>query len=256
MMTKHLSKTDITGYIYHSLDDAQREIMDMHLIDCQICRADLSEQEFQQRKISNALSSVLKAASPSGEMNFAAISAQIHSRYTYLNLFPRLAAVIPPAFALAGLLLAVLGLWRLFDGNITLSLASQSLGALPTMACFFLIFASVGQFNGAPSSQTRFFITLASALILWLGSIFIGLLNLIVIRDLAILAVVALGGNSSDAAPIAIMAVLLGVVILIAVIFGSGEYHYRNVGQPGSWKLFASTILGQLFILMIPYLIM
>jgi hypothetical protein len=104
-------------------------------------------------------------------------------------------------------------------------------------------------------SQARFFITVASALILWLGSILIGLLNLIVIRDLAIMAVAALGGSPSAAATIAIMAVVLGAVLLIGVIFGSGEYHYRNIGQPGSWKLFSATILGQLFILIIPYLI-
>ena len=256
MIKKHLSQNDVTGYIYHSLGDAQREIMDMHLLDCQICRANLSEQELRQRKISNELSAVLKAAAPPAQMNFAAISPQIQTRYNDLNLWPRLTTIAPPAFALIGLILAILGLWKVFDGNTIYLLPSQSLGAYPTMASFFLILASVGQFDRAPLGQARFYITVALTLTLWLGSILIGLLDLIVMRDLAIISVVALGGSPSDAAPIAIMTVMLGAIILIGVIFGSGEYHYRNIGQPGSWKLFTITILGQLFILMIPYLIL
>ena len=69
------------------------------------------------------------------------------------------------------------------------------------------------------------------------------------------MAVVALGGNTSEATPIAIIAVLIGAMLYIGVIIGGGEYHYRNIGQPGSWKLFSITLLGQLFLLIIPYLV-
>jgi hypothetical protein len=83
----------------------------------------------------------------------------------------------------------------------------------------------------------------------------LGLLNLIVIRDLAILTVVALGGSSKDATPIAIIAVMIGVMFYIGIIIGGGEYHYRNLGQPSSWKLFSIVLLGQLFLLVLPYLL-
>ena len=194
MMIKHLSQNDVTSYIYNTLDDAQRETMDMHLLDCQICRSNLSEQEYQQRKISNDLGAVLKATTPSPQMNFASISANVGNNNRQLNFWPRLTALAPVTLAVMGLLFAVLGLWQVIDIRTTQSISSQSLGVLPTLACFFLIFASVGQFDRMPVSQARYIITFVSALILWLGSILIGLLDLIVIRDLAIMAVVAFGG--------------------------------------------------------------
>jgi hypothetical protein len=94
------------------------------------------------------------------------------------------------------------------------------------------------------------------ALTLWLGSAFIGLLDLIVMRDLAIMAVIAVDGRNAAAGPIAIGAVLLGAMLYIGFVVGGAEYHFKNIGQPGSWKLFIVTLLGQLFILILPYLIM
>ena len=255
MMTKHLTPDDCSGYTYHTLDDGHREMMDAHLRDCQICRANLSEHEFRQRQISNELSSVLQATYPSAQMNFAAITPALQSRSTGLNLWPRLTAVAPMSFALIGLFFAVFGLWQFFGVRATNS-SVQPLGAFPTLACFFLMLASVGQFDRTPSIQPRFIFTWAATFILWLGSAFIGLLNLIVIRDLAIMAVVALGGSPTDAAPIAIIAVMIGALFYIGIIVGGGEYHYRNIGQPGSWKLFMIIILGQLFLLIFPYLIL
>lgn len=254
MMTKHLTQNDFSGYIHQTLDDAHREMMDMHLLDCQICRANLSEQEFRQRKISNDLGAVLKAARPSGQMNFASISAQIGSNHRRLNFWPRFTTLVPATLALMGLSFAVLGLWQVIEIRTTQSITSQSLGALPTLACFFLMLASVDQIDRTPLNQARYFVTWALALILWLGSILIGLLNLIVIRDLAIMSVITFGGSPTDAAPIAIISVMLGALILIGIIFGSGEFHYRNIGQPASWKLFTITIMGQLLLLIIPYL--
>jgi hypothetical protein len=94
------------------------------------------------------------------------------------------------------------------------------------------------------------------ALILWLGSAFIGLLDLLVLRDLAIMAVIAVDGRNATAGPIAILAVLLGALLYVGFIIGGAEYHFRNLGQPGSWKLFIFTLLTQLFILILPYLIL
>jgi len=254
MITKHLTSDDLSGYIYNTLDDAHREIMDAHLLDCQTCRANLAEQELRQRQISNELSAVLKTASPSAQMNFAAISPVLRTQRTGLNLWTRLTAVAPAALAFIGLLFAVFGLWQAI-GVRSITTPAQPLGAFPTLACFFLMLASVGQFDRSLSFQPRYFFIWLAAIILWLGSAFIGLLNLIVIRDLTIMAVVSLGGNAADAAPITIIAVMIGALLYIGVVIGGAEYHYRNIGQPGSWKLFTIIILGQLFLLIFPYLI-
>jgi hypothetical protein len=68
--------------------------------------------------------------------------------------------------------------------------------------------------------------------------------------------VVALGGRAAEAGPVAILAVMGAVLLYIGVVIGGADYHYRNIGQPGSWKLFSITLLGQLFILILPYLML
>ena len=133
---------------------------------------------------------------------------------------------------------------------------AQPLGAFPPSACFFLTLASVEQFDRSLSLRPRRAITWAVASILWLGSAFIGLLDLLVLRDLAIMAVIAMDGRNATAGPIAIIQLLLGAMLYIGFIIGGAEYHFKNIGLPGSWKLFSITLLGQLFILILPYLIM
>jgi len=254
MKTKHLIPDGLTGYIYGTLDDAQREAMDAHLIECPTCRANLAEQELWQRQISNELGAALKFATPSLQMNFAAIAPRLQNRHIRPNIWLDRVIGVPTILALAGLIFAVFGLWHAIGAQAFTSPA-QPLGAFPPLACFFLTLASVEQFDRSHSLWPRRAITWAVALILWLGSAFIGLLDLIVLRDLAIMAVIAMDGHNATAGPIAIMTVLLGAMLYIGFVIGGAEYHYKNIGLPGSWKLFSITLLGQLFILILPYLI-
>ena len=254
MKANHLTPDELTGYIYSTLDDAQREVMNAHLIDCPSCRANLAEQELWQRQISNELGSVLKFAVPSSQMNFAAIVPRLQNRQTRQNIWIDRMIVVPTTLALSGLVFALLGLWHAI-GTQAFTSHAQPLGAFPPLAGFFLTLASVEQFDRSHSRWTRWAITWAVALILWLGSAFIGLLDLIVLRDLAIMAVIAMDGRNAVAGPIAIITVILGAILYIGFVIGGAEYHYKNIGLPGSWKLFSITLLGQLFILILPYLI-
>jgi predicted anti-sigma-YlaC factor YlaD len=254
MKTRHLRSEELTGYIYRTLDDAQREIIDAHLVDCPACRASLTEQELRQRQVANELRSVLGAATPSAQMSFCTIRAQLQTRQKGWHFWSRLATFAPITLAITGLLLAFLGLWQVIGVRISTT-TELSFGTFPTIACFFLVLASVEQFGQTYSLRPRFLLIALVAILLWLGSAFIGLLNLIVIQDLAIMAVITLGGSAADATPIAMMAVIVGALVYIGVVFGGGEYHYHNVGQPGSWKVFSLTLLGQLFLLILPYLI-
>ena len=255
MKTKHLVPDDLTGYIYGTLDDAQREVMDAHLLSCPTCRANLTAQELWKRQISNELSAVLTTTAPSPQMDFSAILARLHNRHLRKNIWLDGVIVVPTTLALSGLVFALFGLWSAFSAQAFTSPA-QSLGAFPPLACFFLTLASVEQFGHSVSIRPRGFITWTLALILWLGSAFIGLLDLIVLRDLAIMTVIALDRSNATAGPVAITAVLLGAILYIGFIIGGAEYHYKNIGLPGSWKLFSITLLGQLFILILPYLIL
>lgn len=254
MKTKHVTPDDLTGYIYRTLDDARREVMDAHLVECATCRAILARQEIRQRQVSNELGAILKFATPSPQMNFAAIASRLQNRQIRQTIWLDRVIVVPTTLALTGLVFAVFGLWRAISDQAFTSPA-QSLGAFPPLACFFLTLASVVQFDHSVSIRPRGVITWALALTLWLGSAFIGLLDLIVLRDLAIMAVIAMDGRNATAGPIAIIAVILGAILYIGFIIGGAEYHFKNIGLPGSWKLFSITLLGQLFILILPYLL-
>ena len=254
MKFKHLTPDELTGYIYSTLDGSQREVMDMHLVECPICRTSLAERELLQRQISNELGAVLKLASPSPQMNFAAIAPRMQNRHSSRIVWLDRDIVLPTTLALTGFVFALFGLWRAI-GTQAFTSPVQPLGVVPPLACFFLALASVEQFDSSQALLPRRAITWVVALILWLGSAFIGLLDLIALRDLAILAVIAMGGQNATAEPIAMITVLLGAILYIGFVIGGAEYHYKNIGQPRSWKFLSISLLIQLFILVLPYLI-
>jgi hypothetical protein len=255
MKTKHATPDDLTGYIYRMLDDGQREVMDAHLLECPACRASLAAQETRQRHVSSELKAVLNFATPSSQMNFAAIAPSLQGRPTRQTIWLDRVVLVPTTLAFIGLAFALAGLWRAISIQAFAS-PDQPLGAFPPLACLFLTLASVEQLGSSFPIRPRRVIAWMLALTLWLGSAFIGLLDLIVMRDLAIMAVIAVDGRNAAAGPIAIGAVLLGAMLYIGFVVGGAEYHFKNIGQPGSWKLFIITLLGQLFILILPYLIM
>ena len=254
-MKTHPDRDQLTGYVYRTLDDATRESIDQHLLDCLTCRAQLSQQELRHHQLQHELRAALAAIAPSSQMSFAGVAAQLQPQHPLRATFSRLAAMAPAALSLAGLLLTILGFWKLFAAQ-PLSLSTPNFGVYPTLACFFFMLASIDQFDQNFTHHKRFRNTALVAGLLWIGSAFIGLLNLIVIRDLAIMAAVALGWGAKNATPIAMIAVYVGAIFYIGFVIGGGEYHYRNIGQPGSWKLFTVTLIGQLFILILPYLLL
>ena len=257
MKTNHLNPDELTGYVYRTLDDAQREKLDAHLSGCPSCRANLTQQEFRQRQISIGLSGLLNTVAPSPDMGFAAIAPRLQSPGASVKLWPQMAALAPLAVALLGLFFAGLGLWRAMgDGAFSLSRPIQPMGTLPTLAGFCLALVSVQQFDHPFTLRPRWIVVWLVAAILWAGTAILGLLNLVVLRDLAFLLVIALDGIHAQAGPVAIMAVMFGAMLYISLVIGGAEYHIQNIGQPGSWKLFSVTLLGQLFLLVLPYLLL
>ncbi|MCB9134095.1 MAG: zf-HC2 domain-containing protein [Anaerolineales bacterium] len=253
MNTPHLSLDRLTGYLYQTLDDATRESMDAHLATCPICRAQLDEQKRLQRVIANELYGTLNQTRPSNQMMFSSIAAKIKPRSSISLYWERFASTTPIAFAVAGLVLALVGVIQQISVRGTVPV--QEMGSYPTLACFFLMLVSVEQFDKALSIRPRFILMAGLAFILWLGSALIGVLNITVIQDLAIYATLQMGGRKTQVMPIAMFSILLAAILYIIVVVGGGEYHYRHIGQPNSWKVFSITLLAQLFILILPYLI-
>lgn len=255
MMKTHIDTDTLTNYSYKSLNDASREGIDAHLLECPRCRERLQEIETHHRGVKRELQAALNRINPSDGMTFAGIADRLAPPHPLLSLQQKFAGISPVAFALTGLSLALVGLWQLIQFQ-TWSIPASEIGALPTLACFFFMLASVDEMDKVFSFRPRFAAIALVAVVLWLGTAFIGMLNIIVIRDLSIMAVVALGGIAAEAGPVAILAVMGATVLFIAAVIGGGEYHFRNIGQPSSWKLFTITLLVQLFILILPYLVL
>lgn len=255
MNTNHLDQESLLGYITHTIDDAQREQIDSHTQQCRTCQAHLAEQQDLQRRITDEISTTINRASPTNRLSFSAIEDRLSKRQSSRILWRRLEVSAPVALSFAGLLLSGLGLWRIFSAGAIFQ-PGQPLGTFPTIACFLFMLASVEEFERSFWIRPRFMITVLVAAILWVGTAVIGILNILVVRDLAIMGVVFLGGNAVEAGPFVILSVMGAALLYIGVVIGGAEYHYTHIGQPGSWKLFSMTLLGQLFILILPYLLL
>ena len=252
-MNSHLDQESLTGYIYRTLDDAERESIDEHLLHCPTCRGRLAEGERRQRQISNELSAAVNIAAIPKQMSFAKIAPRLRPRRILRIPWRGLAFSPSLAFTLIGLTLALAGLWQVIGHGTAAT--TPHIGAFPPLACFFFMLASVEEYDKAAFSvRPRFVVIVLATVILWLGTAIIGVFNILVLRDLAIAAAVALGGGAAEALPAVMMAMYFGgVTLYILAVIGGAEYHLKNMGQPRSWKLFSITLLGQLFILILPY---
>ncbi len=253
-MNSHLDQDSLTGYIYRTLDDAQRESIDGHLLHCPTCRTRLAEAERRQRQITSELSAVINRVPVPKQMSYEKIAFRLQPR-RILGLPWRSLAVQPSlAFTLIGLALALAGVWQVIRMHDPAD-PTPYVGALPPLACFFFMLASVeGYDKAAFSIQPRFVVIAMATAVLWLGTAIIGLFDILAIVDLIIAAVVALGGSVREVAPIVmLMTYMGGGTLYILAVIGGGDYHLKHFGQPSSWKLFSLTLLVQLFILLLPY---
>jgi hypothetical protein len=254
-MNKHINKDQIISYIHRTLSDAEREVLDKHLTTCQGCRARFSSHEVQQRRIENEFKAEINGVSPHMEMTFSQVAPRLH-RASFIHLWPRLTSAIPLSTAIVGLSMAFYGVWQTLGSDFTLRAIPSPSGTFPALACFFMMFVSMDQFDRSFTIRPRFIISAILSFILWLGTFFIGLLNIIVIRDLTIAAYISTGGSPEGASVVTILTVLIAAMVYIGVVIGGAEYHYKHIGQPSSWKLFSWTIVIQLLIMVLPYLVL
>lgn len=254
-MNQHINNDQIISYTHRTLSDAEREVLDQHISTCQECRARFSSHEVRQRRMENELIAGINGFSPRPEMSFAQVAPRLQ-RVRFHHLWPRLTSAIPLSTALIGLSLAIFGIWQTLDVDFTIWNIPSPSGTFPSLACFFMMFVSMDQFDRSFTLRPRFIISALLSFILWLGTFFIGLLNLIVIRDLSIAAYISSGGSPEGASVVTILTVLIGAMLYIGVVIGGAEFHYKNIGQPSSWKLFSWTIVIQLLIMVLPYLVL
>ena len=109
--------------------------------------------------------------------------------------------------------------------------------------------------NDLPSKSTGL---RALGVILWAVTSVLAFLEILIVREIVLRIYVhfaATGGSYERAYG---GGVLLGVgaamtmgVVCVGIVIGGGEYHFRNFGQPKSWRLFGWTIAAEVAILVL-----
>lgn len=247
----HIPNDVLIAYLYHTLTDAARETIDAHLQTCSECRARLGSHQEHYQRVGREINLTLDQATPPIGMQFERILPRLQHR-SARGTFPALLDSLPIGVSMAGLALALVGLWKILP-TFSFTQPSQVSSAFPTLACFCLMFVSMDQFDRSYNLRPRYIISALLAVLLWIGTAVLGFLNLVAVRDIALIALTDLGSSPQEAGFLTILAVLIAALGFIAVVIGGAEYHRQRIGHPSSWKTFIWTIAIQLLVLLVPY---
>ena len=259
MMKLHLTEEQLVDYVQRSLTDARRESLDRHLATCGDCRARLTAHEAQERRLRYDLAAALKEVAPSEKMTFAALRprlARVHRNARAQRSWDWLLSGATAAAALAGLALALVSLIHNVNWT-TVDLRSSSV-SLPAAAGFLFMVPVLSQFGAHPSRRTRKFWTALLTFVLWAGTAIVGLYEILLVRELVYRCYarfwsgVGYRRGYGRATVLGVWSVFILAMVWIAAFIGGAEYHYKHVGQRGSWKCFAWTIAVELLILVLP----
>jgi hypothetical protein len=95
----------------------------------------------------------------------------------------------------------------------------------------------------------------AIALVLWLITVGLGLLDIYVVYQVAQVIGLNAGSERRVIEITGYCALLILGLLFVAFVIGTAEYHRKRVGQRRSWRLFTITIVVQVLILLIPLVV-
>lgn len=261
-MNRHLTEEQLVSYMQRTLTDTQRESLDRHLATCGDCRTRLTAHEAQERRLRYDLSAALREVAPSEKMSFATLRprlAHVHRNARAQRSWDWLLYGATAAAALAGLVLALATLIQNVDWT-TVSLRSSTV-SLPVAASFLFMVPVLSQFGAHPSLRARRGWTAPLTFVLWAGTAIVGLYEILLLQELSYRCYARFwsgaryGQDYGRATALGVWSVFILAMVWIAVFIGGAEYHYKHVGQRGSWKWFGWTIAVELLILALPLLI-
>ncbi|MBZ0298917.1 MAG: hypothetical protein K8J31_04205 [Anaerolineae bacterium] len=102
-----------------------------------------------------------------------------------------------------------------------------------------------------PIPQTKKLALGAVTLVLWLATVALGFLAFVAFQDILTTGVAFLIARQPDIGVVAArgwittarnVSTILGGLGWLAIMVGGMEYHFRHVGQRGSWRMFAWTL--------------
>ncbi len=86
---------------------------------------------------------------------------------------------------------------------------------------------------------------------LWLGTIGVGLYEIVILRGMALRIYALFWSNRWFATTLGNWSIFVFAMVWIAFAFGTGEYHYRHIGERSSWRLFGISIAVEVAILLL-----
>ena len=107
-----------------------------------------------------------------------------------------------------------------------------------------------GETSDFSGEETRL-ITKLVAVCLWLGTIAVGLYQIVILRGMVLRIYGTFWSNRWFAVTLGNWSIVAFAMVWIAFAFGTGEYHFRHIGERSSWRLFAISIAVQVAILLL-----
>ena len=93
------------------------------------------------------------------------------------------------------------------------------------------------------------------ALILWIATAVVGLVEIVVVRDMVLRLYGRFGSSYWSGVMLGNVTVLVLALAWLALVVGTGEYHRGHVGERNSWKVFGWTIAVEVAILVLAFFI-
>jgi hypothetical protein len=89
------------------------------------------------------------------------------------------------------------------------------------------------------------------AILLWLVSAALGLYCIVMGRDILLLIFSQFSNDTYLAYVLSWVLIIILSLVYIGFIIYTGEYHAKNYGKPGSWRLFIETLGIELLIVLV-----
>jgi hypothetical protein len=253
------NKKNLTGYVLNTLTNQEEKTMDANLNQDPSLRQKVEELQQIKEHISEKLHQTLAGIDPPPSLSFEGIAPQLETpaKAGRSGVFQRTALHLTTA--ILGIILIALGIAAsaVFPTVLQPVILSQPLEMsliLPILSTLFLLISPVMSVQDAPTAQQKSYLTILLTLLLWIGQSMIWLMNIYLLQELTVKVVYTFSSNFDTAMLTKIISLFLLSLVWLSLVVISGEYHFKRLGRPASWKSFGWTLILSGIILALEYL--
>lgn len=181
-------------------------------------------------------------------MNFSGIASKLRLPTRNRLLLKRLQSPLLFTSGVLGLLLILFAMTKSFQWQWVIEPGSpifqrQKSGILPILSTLLFLlppFFSADEVSQEP--HNNLFVILIT-IVLWLGQGLVWMFVFLNLTELTIWLVYLLSRNLDIALLTKIVFVFFIALVWLSLMIFNGEYHFKHLGQPNSWKSFGRTLI-------------